>query len=226
MRLSRPVSHVIFDMDGCLLDTERFYTEVTQRIVGRFGKTYDWSVKSHMVGRPAIESARFLVETLELPISAEEYLVEREAELEALFADSEPMPGAKELTLALHAAGVSQALATSTVERLFAIKTGRHAEWFRVFSTIVTGDDPRIERGKPAPDIFLVTARELGVEPSACVVIEDSPAGVAAGQAAGMQVVAVPYPGLDPALVERADLVVRSMTELEPEDLGFAGPRR
>ena len=54
MRLSRPATHVIFDMDGVLLDTERFYTEVTQAIVGRWGKVFDWSVKGNMIGRPAI----------------------------------------------------------------------------------------------------------------------------------------------------------------------------
>ena len=74
VRLDRPVRCVVFDMDGVLLDTEIFYTRVTQQIVGRYGKTFDWTIKSHMVGRPAIESARYLVETLSLPILPEEYL--------------------------------------------------------------------------------------------------------------------------------------------------------
>ena len=82
-RLRRPVTHVIFDMDGVLLDTERFYTQVTQEIVGRYGKTFDWSVKGDMIGRTALDAARYLVETLELPIAPEEYLREREAGLGA-----------------------------------------------------------------------------------------------------------------------------------------------
>ena len=92
-----------------LLDTERFYTEVTQRIVGRLRKVFDWSVKSNMVGRPAIESARYLVATLELPITAEDYLRERGGMLEELMPTAEPMPGAVELTATpLAARGVPQ----------------------------------------------------------------------------------------------------------------------
>ena len=57
-----PVTHVLFDMDGLLLDTEPFYTEVTQAIVGRYGHTFDWTVKSRMIGKKAADSARILVD--------------------------------------------------------------------------------------------------------------------------------------------------------------------
>jgi pseudouridine-5'-monophosphatase len=221
MRLPRRAKHVIYDMDGLLLDTERFYTEVTQKIVGRYGKVFDWSVKSHMVGRPAIESARYLVATLDLPIAPEEYLREREGLLEALMPTAEAMPGARELTAALARLRVRQAVATSSSRRLFELKTTRHREWFAGFDAIVVGDDPRIARGKPEPDIFLVAARELGADPADCVVLEDAPSGVAAARAAGMQVVAVPYPGMEPERLAAADAVLPSLADLRPADLGL-----
>ena len=219
MRLARPATAVIYDMDGVLLNTEGFYTEVTQAIVQRFGKVYDWSIKRHMVGRPAIVSARILVERLELPISPEEYLTEREHALASLFPRAEAMPGAREITQEVRARGAPQAVASSSSRRLFDLKTTLHRTWFADFDVIVLGDDPRVNAGKPSPDIFLVAARELGVVPDECVVIEDAPAGVAAARAAGMQVVGVPDPGMDPAGLAEADLIVASLTELRAEDL-------
>jgi pseudouridine 5'-phosphatase len=222
MRLSRPVGCVIFDMDGVLLDTEIFYTQVTQRIVGRHGKVFDWSVKRHMVGRPAIESARYLVAALELPFTPEEYLVEREAELAALMPEAEPMPGAVALTTSLRNAGLHLAVATSSSRRFFDLKTSRHRAWFETtFHAVVVGDDPRVRAGKPAPDIFLCAARELGADPRDCAVVEDSPAGVRAGCAAGMQVVAVPYPGMDSDHVGEADLVASSLEQLSVATFRF-----
>ena len=57
------VTHILYDMDGLLLDTEPFYTEVTQAIVGRYGHTFEWSLKSQMIGKRAADSARILVAT-------------------------------------------------------------------------------------------------------------------------------------------------------------------
>jgi pseudouridine-5'-monophosphatase len=213
------VTHVIFDMDGVLLDTERLYTQATQQIVGRYGKVYDWSIKGNMIGRLAIDSARYLVETLALPITAEDYLAEREILFETLMPTAEPMPGAQALTEALAARGIPMAVASSSSRAMFQLKTMRHRRWFESFATIVLGDDPRIRRGKPAPDLFLVAAGDLGAAPASCVVIEDAPAGVDAARAAGMQVVALPDPGMDPFRFGGADLVVKNLADIDVENL-------
>lgn len=212
--------YVIFDMDGVLLATEQIYTDVTRDIVGRWGKTFDWSIKSNMVGRPSIESARYLVKTLDLPIEPEEYLREREAAFQTRMPEAEPMPGAVELVRGLSERGVPMAVATSSHRHMFDLKTRRHREWFRLFDCVVLGDDPRIGRGKPAPDIFLLAAKELGADPETCLVFEDAPSGVEAARAAGMLVVGLPDPGLDPARLAGAHHVTRSLTEIRPSDIG------
>src|SRR5690242_15276101 len=90
----RPL-YVIFDLDGVLLDTEELYTRATQEIVGRYGKTYDWSLKQHIIGRDARLGARHLMEALGIPLSGDEYLELQRPILERLFASSPVMPGAE-----------------------------------------------------------------------------------------------------------------------------------
>lgn len=221
MLFSRPIRAVLFDMDGILLDTEQIYTDVTREYVAQWGKTFDWSVKAEMVGRPAIEAARYLVETLELPVAPEEYLQDRESHLLERMADARPMPGAVELVDALAAASVPIAVATSSNRTFFARKAS-HNPFFERFDAIVTGDDERLGRGKPAPDIFLVAAGELGIGAHDSLVIEDSPAGIAAGAAAGAQTLAVPFPGMDASKLGEADVLVKSLEGIGLADLGLA----
>ena len=218
MTLFPKIKAILYDMDGLLLDTENFYTDVTQQIVSRYGKNFDWSIKSQMLGRPAFESARTLVRVLELPIQPEDYLLERKALLNQRFPEAEAMPGAIELTQRMKMAGVPQAVATSSTKESYTLKTTKHQNWFAEFDAIVTGDHPNVQNGKPAPDIFLVAARKLGVAPNECLVFEDAPAGVEAARAAGMRVVVVPDPQMDQKLVKDADLKLNSLQEFEPSD--------
>lgn len=183
--------NVLFDLDGVLLDTEPLYTEATQAVVGRFGKTYDWSLKQHTMGRDARLTASFILERLNIPLSPEEFLLERAPILDALLAKSPVIRGAEAFVRKLEADGVPIAVATSSDRRLFELKTRPHA-FFDAFEAVVCGDDPRVTAKKPAPDIFLTAARDLRADPSRCVVIEDSPAGVEAALAAGMRVIAMP----------------------------------
>jgi pseudouridine-5'-monophosphatase len=189
--MSQSSTHVLFDLDGVLLDTERLYTEATQAIVGRFGKTFTWDIKRDAMGRDAHVSARIVLERLGVPLTAEEFLAERGPILESLVARCRAMEGAEAFVRTLVAQGIPVAVATSSDRPLYELKVRPHA-WFDLFSAVVCGDDPRVGAKKPAPDIFLVAAKELRAEPRRCLVFEDSLAGVEAALRAGMRVVALP----------------------------------
>jgi pseudouridine-5'-monophosphatase len=221
MAARKSVTCVIYDMDGLLLDTEPFYTQVSQVIASRYGKVFDWSVKARMIGKRAADSAKIFTSALDLPLTPEEYLVARQAMIEELFPQAEPLPGAVRLTEHLQRHSIPQAVATSSDGRHFGLKTMRHQPWFRLFECIVIGDDPEVRHGKPAPDIFLLAARRLGITPSECLVFEDSPFGVEAARNAGMAVIAVPDPNMNRNEFHAADEVLGSLEEFDPAAWGL-----
>ncbi|XP_021376555.1 pseudouridine-5'-phosphatase-like, partial [Mizuhopecten yessoensis] len=83
--MAAPVTHVIFDVDGLILDTERLYTVITDKIVEEYGKTFTWEVKSKQMGKKDVEAANILIDELQLPITPEEYLVKARAQQSILF---------------------------------------------------------------------------------------------------------------------------------------------
>jgi HAD superfamily hydrolase (TIGR01509 family) len=221
MLIAKAVAGVIYDMDGLLLDTEPFYTRVSQLIAARYGKAFDWSVKSRMIGKRAADSAKVFTESLNLPMTPEEYLTARELMLEELFPQADPMPGAVRLTQHLHRHGVLQAVATSSNHRHYGLKVSRHQAWFSIFDCVVIGDDPAVRRGKPAPDMFLLAAERIGIPAAECLVFEDSPVGVEAACAAGMPVIAVPDPHMNPEDFGAAKQVLRGLNEFDPSVWGL-----
>lgn len=218
---NRKVRCVIYDLDGLLLDTEHIYTDAMREVVRRYGKDFDAKFKLQIIGRPAIESARYTVSTLGLPVSADEYLRQRNELLVKRFPMAASKPGARELVAHLHGHGVKQAVATSSPRELLEIKIRHHRDWFRQFEHIVSVEDGDVERGKPAPDVFLAAAHKLGADPSECMVFEDSPVGVTAAIAAGMPVVAVPEAEMKHGNFAAANQVLDSLVQFEPGHWGL-----
>ncbi|KAJ1267932.1 hypothetical protein BS78_07G096700 [Paspalum vaginatum] len=219
------ISHVILDMDGLLIDTEGFYTEVQEKILSRYGKVFDWSLKAKMMGKTTAESTRILFEDCELTglLTPEQFLDERDIMLKELLPSCVVMPGVLRLIQHLHTNGIPIAVATGTHKHHFALKTQDHQEIFSLMHHIVTGDDPEVKAGKPSPDIFLAAMRrfENNVEPGNCLVFEDAPLGVEAAKTAGMHVVMVPDARLDVSHHKGADQVLRSLLDFNPSEWGL-----
>ena len=218
---------VVFDVDGTLLDTESVYTAATNHVLAPYGKQLDWSLKQQLMGRPALEACRLMVEQLALPTTAEALLAQRQAYEAAAWPHTAALPGAERLVRSLHALGVPLAVATGSDAASLAAKSAAHQSWFRLFRAVVTASDPAVRRGKPAPDVFQRAAALLGVPPAdagSVLVVEDAVNGVQAALAAGMRVLAVPDPhllALNRPVFAQADQLLASLEEFDPAFWGL-----
>ncbi len=181
---------VLFDMDGTLVDTEPYWIAAEYRLVESFGHTWTDDHAHALVGNALLTSAAYLREHggVELP---PEQIVDRllDEVVAATRARVPWRPGAVNLLAALAAAAVPCALVTMSYTRLAEVVVNRLPP--ESFRTLVTGDE--VADGKPHPEAYLTAASRLGVNPAACVAIEDSPTGVASAEAAGCTVIAVPH---------------------------------
>ena len=188
-----PPAAVLWDMDGTLVDTEPHWIAAETALLGRYGASWTHEQALSLVGNALPESGRVLAAHLEAETGVRLDPAAVVAELvEAVVAQVSAAvvwrPGAVELLEALAGAGVPCALVTmsyrSLAETVARVLPG-------AFAVVVAGDE--VERGKPAPDPYLRAAELLGVDPARCVVLEDSPTGIASGEAAGCRVVACPH---------------------------------
>ncbi|XP_054269481.1 probable pseudouridine-5'-phosphatase [Macrosteles quadrilineatus] len=219
-----PVSHVIFDLDGLLLDTETIYKEGVVKILAKFGKSYSDDLRLKAMGTKEQEFLKILHEELELPLSLEEFSKEYLSHFTVALANAELKPGAERLIQHFHSKRVPMAVATSSGQETCEVKLKRYSLLCSYFSHIVMGSsDSEVVKGKPAPDIFYVAARRFKDVPSPekCLVFEDSYNGVMAARAAGMQVVMVPEDKISEEIRKTATVVLSSLEEFTPEHFGL-----
>ncbi|WP_406209832.1 MULTISPECIES: HAD-IA family hydrolase [unclassified Streptomyces] len=204
---------VLLDMDGTLVDTESLWLRTVREAVPRIGADDLFDV----LGRSATEAAVRL-----LPLTGDDDPKSLAADLEARFLtavqrEAAPLPGALALLDLLQASGIPTALVSASSRQVMdAVLKTLGADRFR--TTVAEGETPR---SKPAADPYLAAARSLGVDPAACLAVEDSPTGVAAAEAAGCRVLAVPsYAPIDPG---PRRTVRRGLEGIRREELWAAG---
>jgi pseudouridine-5'-monophosphatase len=192
----------LFDLDGLLLDTEPLHARAWRQAAAHWGLTLDDPQLLQLRGRRRQDNAEQLqawiaASGLAVPAVAEILAVQQPI-ARSLLPSASPIDGAPELLAACRERGLPMALVTSSSRESLRVKTAPHP-WLEVITLQVVGDDPELERGKPAPDPFQLAAQRLGVPASACWAFEDSPAGAWSALAAGCLVHVLPPAGLAPA---------------------------
>ncbi|WP_225837573.1 HAD family phosphatase [Streptomyces sp. NK08204] len=204
---------VLLDMDGTLVDTEGFWWDVEVEVFAALGHTLDESWRHVVVGGPMTRSAGFLIEATGADIALTDLMTLLNEGFEDRIGRALPlMPGAARLLAELHEHGIPTALVSAShrriIDRVLTVLGAHH------FTLSIAGDE--VSRTKPYPDPYLLAAAGLGVHPARCAVVEDTATGVAAAEAAGCQVVAVP--SVAPITPGDRRTVI---TSLEEVDLAF-----
>jgi HAD superfamily hydrolase (TIGR01509 family) len=207
---------VIFDLDGVLVDSERLWNGAKEALVRETGGRWLDAAPRTMMGMSSLEWSVYLRDELAVPMEADEINREVVRRMAEGYREELPLlPGASEAVRAL-AARWPLGLASSANREVIdlVLELAGFGDAFRV-----TVSSEEVERGKPAPDVYLAAARGLGVDPASCVAIEDSTSGLRAAAAAGMTVIAVPNPHYTPApeALALAGASVATVGEVTPE---------
>jgi HAD superfamily hydrolase (TIGR01509 family) len=204
---------IVFDLDGVLVDSEHVWDEVREELARERGGRWHESAQADMMGMSSPEWARYMHDVIGLEEPPEEINAEVVRRMQARYAASLPLiDGAVDAVQGL-ADSYRLALASSSNRSI--IEAVLHASRLApLFEVTVSSEE--VERGKPAPDVFLEVVRRLGVESTSCAAVEDSGNGIRAAHAAEMRVIAIPnrrYPPPSDAL-SLADVVLDSIDQL------------
>jgi HAD superfamily hydrolase (TIGR01509 family) len=215
---------VVFDLDGLLLDTEQVWDEVREALTRERGGRWHDRAQADMMGMSSTEWSRYMHDELGLAEPPEELnrlVVER---MQERYRERLPLvDGAIEAVRRIGGRWPLGLASSSNRELIdLALELMGVTDLFR---TTVSSEE--VERGKPAPDVYLEAARRLGVAPERIVAVEDSGAGIGAAKAAGMQVIAIPNPHFPPPddVLAGADVVLESLADLTPDAVESASSR-
>src|SRR3989339_2014763 len=155
---------VIFDLDGTLIDSEPVWDLVFAEIVVQEGKSYESEVHQKFLGKGIQNASQILIEHFGLNVSLDDIIsrVVNGFENQVKINPPKEKPGATDLIKKIQAKGLTLAIATGSTKEI-AQHIIEACGWSEYFSVLVTGE--QVEHGKPAPDIYLETAKRLGIDP-------------------------------------------------------------
>ena len=205
---------IIFDLDGVLADSEPWWNQIDAKLLAEYGVTYRGEHHQNVLGVSYRLAVEFYKKAFGLSVPTEEMMRRRGEIATEFFANRVGLfPHVQEVLQELRQMKLHLAVATSSVGASARPFLDRH-HLTGFFEVIVTGEE--VERGKPAPDIYLRASDKLGSPTDACLAVEDALPGVAAARAANMRVAAIPDRRfVDPDEYEKkADYVLSSLKEL------------
>ena len=228
MTTLNPVTHVIFDMDGLLINTEDLYTELFTKICAEYNAKFTYDVKIQCMGVKPHIGIQIMIDAYKMNATVDE-ISQKVAEYGPdIFSKAELLPGVDKLICHLEKHNIPMVICTgSSIENYNKkVKNNeRIRELFDKMEYILTcGSSEEVKNGKPAPDAYLVAAKKFKdgeVEPKNCLAFEDSKLGVDSAIDAGMQCVMVPAHWLPKEYQGRATIVIDSLENFKPELFGL-----
>lgn len=177
---------VIFDMDGVLVDSQPYHFKADIDTMAEYGVIKDQKFYESFAGTLTADRMRTLKEMFGLDVPVEEMTIKREYMILDIMGkeDIKPVLGIPEFLRSIKEKGLTTAVASSSDYKLINLILDR-LKIAKYFDSVTSGSD--VKRGKPSPDVFLLAAERIGIEPAECLVVEDSENGVKAAKAAGMK---------------------------------------
>ena len=208
----RRIQALIFDLDGLMIDTEPLARKAWDRVVEDHGKRLDDQTFNSMIGLRLEESSLVVREKLGLGTEPGELARMEQEYMSQIMAEGVPvMEGLGRRLRTISQRKLPWAGATSS-RHTYAAQALKQHKLFERCGAIAGGDE--VERGKPAPDVYLLAAERLGVDPEYCLALEDSVPGVLSARAAGMIPLAVPNGHTSQMDFKEAAYVYSSLVEV------------
>ena len=210
------IKALIFDFDGLILDTESPEADVWSQIYTEYGFEFpigEWGTVVGGSGDSNFDAANHLSLLSHGRLDPGSMRIRHRSDSDALTLKQPIMPGVTDYLREAKRLGLKLAIASSS-NHLWVDTHAKRLGIFDYFDHVICSDDVGYGRTKPNPDLYLLALKQLQVQKNEAIVFEDSPNGVKAANRAGIFVVAVPNPITSLLVIDGADLIVRSLSEL------------